>query len=219
MRRQSSPLVSDSIASTSLSWVSLSLSDVVITSSFVSAGPARPPPCWPGRARGRPPDGVRGRAKPEREPERSGGPQRPLTPPGGRANTCLPRSKAPRGVDGSRGGRRNGRRTKDPRLVRKSAPVRAASARERRLDRWRTARRAVCVAVAPWAFGVCSFATGIGRLSRLLRHRDRLLRLLHRRAIATWPLHSGGTARPADEQPDPPRSADTREAARSHRSR
>jgi hypothetical protein len=34
-------------------------------------------------------------------------------------------------------------------------------------------------------------------------------------AIATWPLDSDGTARRADEQPDPPRSADTREAARS----
>jgi hypothetical protein len=101
-----------------------------------------------------PAGGVRGRAEPEREPERSGGPQRPLTPSGGRAKTRLSCSKTPRRVDGSRGGRPNGRCSKDPRLVRKSAPVRAASARERRLTRLRTTRRAAYVALVPWTLTI-----------------------------------------------------------------
>ena len=128
-----------------------------------------------------PAGGVRGRAEPEREPERSGGPQRPLTPSGGRAKTRLSCSKTPRRVDGSRGGRPNGRCSKDPRLVRKSAPV------PRRVGSGATpdpladdASGGVC-RLGPLDAHHRSFASGISGPPRPLRRRDRLHRRLCRR--------------------------------------
>ena len=98
--------------------------------------------------------------------------------------------------------------------MRKSTPVRAASARERRLDRWRTARRAVSVAVAPWAFALFRSRPGSAAYHVFYDIGIGFFVVCIAGVIATRPLDSDGTARPADEQPDPPRSADTREAAR-----
>ena len=98
--------------------------------------------------------------------------------------------------------------------MRKSTPVRAASARERRLDRWRTARRAVSVAVAPWAFALFRSRPGSAAYHVFYDIGIGFFVVCIAGVIATRPSDSDGTARPADEQPDPPRSADTREEAR-----
>ena len=98
--------------------------------------------------------------------------------------------------------------------MRKSAPVRAASARERRLARWQTTRRAACVALVPWVFAFARSRPGSAAHHALFDFGIGFFVVCIAGAIATWRLDSGGTARPADEQRDPPRSADTREAAR-----
>ena len=98
--------------------------------------------------------------------------------------------------------------------MRKSAPVRAASARERHLARWRTTRRAACVALAPWVFAFARSRPGSAAHHVLFDIGIGFFVVCIAGAIATWRLDSGGTARPADEQRDPPRSADTRETAR-----
>ncbi|MGD0742114.1 MAG: hypothetical protein ABSA31_02320 [Acidimicrobiales bacterium] len=98
--------------------------------------------------------------------------------------------------------------------MRRSTPVRAASAQERRLDRWRTARRAVGVALAPWALAFFRSRPGSAAYHVFYDIGIGFFVVCIAGVIATRPSDSDGTARPADEQPDPPRSADTREEAR-----
>ncbi|MGD0345041.1 MAG: hypothetical protein ABSB55_08845 [Acidimicrobiales bacterium] len=98
--------------------------------------------------------------------------------------------------------------------MRRSAPVRATSAQERRLDRWRTARRTISVALTPWAFAFFRSRPGSAAYHACYDIGIGFFVVCIAGVIATRPLDSDGTARPADEQPDPPRSADTREAAR-----
>ena len=99
--------------------------------------------------------------------------------------------------------------------MRKNAPLRAASARERRLTRLRTTRRAAYVALVPWTLTIVRSRPGSAAHHALFDVGIGFLVASAVGAIATLRSSAGGTARPADEQPDPPRSADTREAARS----
>jgi len=98
--------------------------------------------------------------------------------------------------------------------VRRSAPVRATSAQERRLDRWRTARRTISVALTPWAFAFFRSRPGSAAYHACYDVGIGIFVVCIAGVIATRPLDSDGTARPANEQPDPPRSADTPNPAR-----
>jgi len=98
--------------------------------------------------------------------------------------------------------------------VRKNAPVHAASARERRLTRLRTTRRAAYVALVPWTLTIFRSRPGSAAHHTLFDVGIGFLVASAVGAIATLRSPAGGTARPADEQPDPPRSADTREGTR-----